>query len=366
MVKWLNILILCCICANCIPYVQPKRYEKLIRIAILTGLDSIIISGIKENKYRENYKIKLNDSLPVFIRSYENKVKVNNKFYYGHLEIKKIDNKIWVINILDIEDYLKGVVPCEIGKINESLIETVKAQAIAARTYAYAHLNKYANLGFDLYATVKDQVYEGLSVEDTLINRAILKTMGLVLTYQGKPIDAKYHSTCGGFTADFNDAWSGNSVPYLKSVKCGFCNDSPHSYWKKEMDKKEFFKNLRNNLYQIGISLPDTELIKGLKFKRNSKSKRVVEVIIITNKNYYKIPSYNIRRLFGSEKDPGRLLKSNYFNIYVKDNKIIIEGKGYGHGVGMCQFGAMGMAKKGKNYKEILKHYYPGTKINRF
>jgi len=366
MVKWLNIVILCGIYISCIPYVQPKRCQRLIRVAILTGLDSINVSGIKENQYLENYKIKINDSLPVFIKPYGNKVKVNNKFYYGYLEIKKIDNKIWVINILDIEDYLKGVVPCEIGKINERLIEAAKAQAIAARTYAYAHLNNYANLGFDLYATVKDQVYEGLTAEDTLINRAILKTTGLVLTYQGKPIDAKYHSTCGGYTADFNDAWSGNSVPYLKSVECGFCDDSPYSYWKEEMDKKEFFQNLRNNLYQIGISLPDTELIKSLKFKRNSKSKRVVEVIIITNKHNHKIPAYNIRRLFGSEEDPGRLLKSSYFNISVKDNKIIIEGRGYGHGVGMCQFGAMGMAKKGKNYKKILKHYYPGTKINRF
>ncbi|MEO0122888.1 MAG: SpoIID/LytB domain-containing protein [candidate division WOR-3 bacterium] len=366
MVKWLNITIFCGLFVNCISYIQPQKSPHLIRVAIITGLDSVNVSGIKGEQYLENYKIKLNDNFPVFLKPFENKVKVNNKFYYGNLEIKKMDNKIWVINVLDIEDYLKGVVPCEIGKINPRLIEAAKAQTIAARTYAYSHLNQYANLGFDLYATVKDQVYQGISVEDTLINSAISKTKSLVLTYQGKPIDAKYHSTCGGYTADFNDAWNGNPVSYLKSVKCGFCNDSPHSYWKKEFNKKDFFKILRKNLYGMGIAISDTELIRSLKFKRNIKSKRIVEVIITTDKKDYKIPAYNIRRLFGSEKDPGGLLKSSNFNIYIKDNKIILEGKGYGHGVGMCQFGAMGMAKNGKNFKEILKHYYPGTKISRF
>lgn len=364
MVKWLNLTIFCGLCINCIPYIPPPKYQRLIRVAIITGLDSVIVSGIKEEQYFEDYKIKINDNLPVFLKPLGDKVKVNNKFYYGNLEIKNIDNKIWVINILDIEDYLKGVVPCEIGKINKRLIESAKAQAIAARTYAYRHLNKYANLGFDLYATVKDQVYKGISVEDTLINNAILKTKGLVLTYQGKPIDAKYHSTCGGYTADFNDAWHGCPSSYLRSVKCGFCNDSPHFCWKKEFDKKDFFNILRKNLYGMGISIPDTEAIRKLKFKRNSQSKRIIEVIINTdNDKEYKIPVYSIRRLFGSEKDPNGLLKSNYFTIYVRNNTIIIEGRGYGHGVGMCQFGAMGMAKKGKNYKAILKHYYPGTKI---
>ncbi|MEO0190118.1 MAG: SpoIID/LytB domain-containing protein, partial [candidate division WOR-3 bacterium] len=267
---------------------------------------------------------------------------------------------------LDIEDYLKGVVPCELGKINTDLIESAKAQAIAARTYAYANLNKHENLGFDLYATIRDQAYGGIQAEDSLINIAISKTRNLVITYQDKPIDAKYHSTCGGMTADFNDAWSENSMPYLRSVECKFCNDSPHFRWRKEMNKKEFFKNLRKNLCQIGIVISDTELIKSLILRRNPRSKRVVEVNIITDKDEYKISAYNIRRLFGSEKDPDGMLKSNNFTIYCRDSMIVIEGRGFGHGVGMCQFGAMGMAKRGKNYKDILRHYYPKTKIVRF
>ncbi|MGB9720604.1 MAG: SpoIID/LytB domain-containing protein [bacterium] len=366
--KWVNILVvvICGLCVNCIAYIQPKKDQQVIRVAIQTDLDSVIVTGIKEHQYLENYTIKTCDSLPVFLKPHNGRVIANNKPYHGYLEIKRINNKIWVINILNIEDYLKDVVPCEIGRINRSLIEAAKAQAIAARTYAYAHLNQFEKLGFDLYATERDQVYGGIKVEDSLINEAIAKTRGLVLTYKKKPIDAKYHSTCGGNTADFNDAWAGNPVFYLISVECGFCNESPHYDWQKIMNKQNFFLNLRKNLFKIGLIIPDNDLIKGFRFKRNSRSKRIVETKIITDSNEYIVPAYNIRRVFGSEEDPGGLLKSSNFTIEFKNDNVVIKGKGFGHGVGMCQFGAMGMARAGEKYKGILKHYYPGTKIVRF
>ncbi|MEO0205654.1 MAG: SpoIID/LytB domain-containing protein [candidate division WOR-3 bacterium] len=368
MVRWLNIIVITFygLFINCIAYIQHREYQRLIRVAILTDADSVIITGTKDNQYLENYTLRTPDSLPLFLKPYNGRVIVNAKPYYGYLEIRRINNKIWVINILSIEDYLKGVVPCEIGKINRSLIESAKAQAIAARTYAYAHLNQFEKSGFDLYATERDQVYGGIQVEDTLINEAILKTRGLILTYKKKPVDAKYHSTCGGNTADFSDAWSGNPITYLRSVKCGFCNESPHYYWEKRMTKQDFFSNLRKNLFKIGISIPDTELIRGFRFKRNSINTRIIETKIITDSNVYVVPAYNIRRIFGSEKDPGGLLKSSNFTVEFKADSVIIKGKGFGHGVGMCQFGAMGMAKIGKKYVAILKHYYPGTNIVRF
>lgn len=352
---------------NCIPYISTKIERRLVRVAIITGVDSVYISGVKDNMFYDNYLIcNDNKEFPIFIKPDGDKVVVNQKPYRGNFEIRKIDKKIWVINILEIEEYLKGVVPEETGKISRDLIEAAKAQTIAARTYAYAHLNQYEKLGFDLYATTKDQVYGGINAEDSLINKAIIETEGLVLFYNGKPIDAKYHSTCGGRTAVFSDAWGGGSVPYLRSVECGFCRNSPHFNWQKIVKKKEFFKNLITNLSHAGISIDDSELIRGFKFKRNPESQRIIQMKIITNKAEYTVPNYNIRMIFGSEKDPDGILKSSYFTLHVHNDSVIIEGNGFGHGVGMCQFGAMGMAKKGKKFKEILRHYYPGTKLVRY
>ncbi|MGQ9465368.1 MAG: SpoIID/LytB domain-containing protein [bacterium] len=363
----ISVLLLASIVLNCIPYIGTKKERRLVRVAIVTGVDSVYISGIKDNMFYDNHLVcKDNEEFPIFIRPEGDRVVVNQKPYRGNLEIREIDKKIWVINILEMEEYLKGVVPEEMGKISKDLIEAAKAQAIAARTYAYAHLNQYEKLGFDLYATAKDQVYGGIKAEDSLINEAIIKTEGLVLCYNDKPIDAKYHSTCGGRTADFSDAWDGGFVPYLRSVECRFCSSSPHFNWQKIMKKEEFFKNLRTNLSRAGIFIGDSELIIGFRFKRNPESKRIIQMKIITNKAEYTVSSSDIRMLFGSEKDPAGMLKSSYFTLNIQNDSVIIEGKGFGHGVGMCQFGAMGMAKKGKKFKEILRHYYPGTELVRY
>ncbi|MCX7994498.1 MAG: SpoIID/LytB domain-containing protein [candidate division WOR-3 bacterium] len=365
MYKWLKIIIFNLFLLNCIPYIQMKRYECQVRVAVISAADSVIVSGIKDERYLKDYKIKTTDSLPILLNPFNGRVVVNGKPYRGRIEVKKINDKIWLINVLNIEDYLKGVVPCEIGKIDKKIMEAAKAQAVAARTYAHAHLGQYAEMGFDLYATVKDQVYEGMRVEDSVINQAIKMTCGIVLTYKGNPIDAKYHSTCGGYTADYCETWGGSPISYLKSKKCEFCKESPHAFWQREMTKQEFFSNLRANLRKLGNPIPDTEFIKSLKFKRSQKSKRILEVKIVTSQREYKIIGYNIRKLFGSVKDPDGVLKSSYINIYVKNDRIVIEGRGYGHGVGMCQYGAIGMAKKGKKFKEILNYYYQGTKLVR-
>lgn len=364
--RWIFILFTTFIVfVNCVPYVKKMRKDNLVRIAVVCGVDRVNISGIKDKKPYKNYQVSLNNAFPMYFSSNKGVVVVNGRKYRGNLEIRKTGERLWVINILNIEDYLKGVVPCEIGKVSKNLIEVAKAQAVAARTYACAHLNQYQNLGFDLYATIQDQVYKGIGCENEFTNRAIDKTKGLILTYKNRPIEAKYHSTCGGKTADFNDAWSGNPPPYLKSVNCSYCQNSPHYKWQKVLSKSEFFPRFRSRLKKIGVKIPDDELIRSLKLIKNKRSKRAIKLIITTEDNKYKISGYNIRTVFGDNKDPGGLLKSNFISIKTKGDKIIIEGKGWGHGVGMCQFGAIEMARKGKNYKRILYHYYSGTRIKK-
>ncbi len=344
---------------NCITYVKREKKPTLLRVAIVCDTQCI---RIRKASAPEPESILATDGFP---RYYRGGVYVNGRKYRGLVVLKKIGGKLWAINVLDIEDYLKGVVPEEIGKISPNLMAAARAQAVAARTYAYAHLNKYQELGFDLYATVQDQVYLGENSEDSLINIAIDQTRGEILCYHNKPIEAKYHSTCGGRTADFNDAWPGTAPPYLRSVKCPYCRKSPHFHWRRVYNKRNFFVQLRERIKNLGIKVPKNQSIRDLRIIRNPRSGRIRRFVLTTQTKYYIIPGYEIRGLLGGKQDPGGLLPSSYIYFKSKDENLIIDGWGYGHGVGMCQYGAREMARRGKNYREILHHYYPGTKIVR-
>lgn len=333
------------------------------RVAIECGVDQVCVSGTYGKKLVSNQLITQNGNFPILFGPRDGRVTVNGRDYRGSLEIRKIDGNLWVLNVLDFESYIKGVVPCEIGGITDREFEAAKAQAVAARTYAYAHVGQYAELGFDLYSTVQDQVYRGISCERGLTNKAVESTAGEVLFYRNEPIEAKYHSTCGGRTADFNDAWSGSTPSYLRSVVCRYCVKSPHYEWKKTMDRNDFFAHIRDRLGRINIVLEHGELIHSFRITRNRRSHRIKELILVTNKKEYKIANYRVRTLFGEPGDPGGLLKSNYVYIRTKGDTVMIEGRGFGHGVGMCQFGAIEMSSQGKNYRQILYHYYSGARI---
>ena len=362
---FLNALLIVVVLLNCMPYVGKDRGGSLVRVAVECGVNEVNISGVLGNKYYADNRVTQEGTFPIHFGPRDGKVSVNERDYRGSLEVRKIDGSLWVINILDFESYLKGVVPCEIGGISERQLEAAKAQAVAARTYARAHIGQYSELGFDLYATVQDQVYKGIPCERVLTSKAVEGTAGEVLFFGNQPIEAKYHSTCGGRTADFGDAWSGTSPPYLRSVLCPYCTKSPHHKWRKVMTREDFFAHVRSRLNRINIVLERGELIHSFRITRSRRSHRIKELFLITNRNEYRIPNYRIRTLFGEPGDPGGLLKSNYVYISTKGDEVTIEGRGFGHGVGMCQFGAIEMANQGKNYRQILYHYYRGTRIRR-
>lgn len=353
------------LCMTCTPYTRKYQKDRLVRVALLCGVDRVTIGGSAHKKSYARHAVTLNDTFPLYFSSRESFVEVNGAPYRGSIELKLLDSRIWVMNVLNMDDYVKGVVPCEIGRVSEDLYEVAKAQAVAARTYAYAHLDQHQDLGFDLYSSVQDQVYKGVRCETERTNRAVEATTREILTYQGQPVEAKYHSTCGGQTADFNDAWSGKAPPYLRSVRCPYCEASPHYNWEKTYTKGAFFPYLRTGLQKVGTPLPVDVRIKNIKLVRNRKSKRILKLVILTDKTDYEVPGYRIRTMLGSPSDPGGLLRSNYFTIESDQDNIILKGNGWGHGVGMCQFGAIEMARRGKNYKKILYHYYRGTKIGK-
>ncbi|MGB9856628.1 MAG: SpoIID/LytB domain-containing protein [Dictyoglomaceae bacterium] len=280
-------------------------------------------------------------TLPVFFYPQQDKkIGINSSYYRGIIEI---NNDGWVINTLNLEDYLLGVVPSEMP-YNYPL-EALKAQAVSARTYALSNLGKHKD--FDLCSTVHCQVYKGASYEKERSNMAVKETMGEVITYNGQLIKAFYHSSSGGITENSEDVWGGY-YPYLRSVK---------DVEELERDTWEVFLSLddiKRKLSNININLQEVISIELDK----SSTGRVKNVIIRSNSNDWVFKGTLWRELFN--------LPSTLFNIEFSNNGLYLYGRGMGHGVGLSQKGAKILAEKGYNYRDIIKFYYQGVEIQKW
>jgi len=285
------------------------------------------------------------------IETGDNPVYVDNAGYRGKVELHNVLGKIHIINIVNIEDYLSSVVPSEMP--SGWHLEALKAQAIASRTYSYYHIlnNRDANTLYDLDATTNFQVYRGIESEKESSTKAVNETAGIILTYNYEPILAYFHSTSGDKTSDDKYVWSGEDLPYLASVKCRYDKDSPHYEWTTELTLAEIESALKNRYERMGS-------IKKITFRKIDD--RVVEVIILHSGGDIKLSGNQFRLLFPSGK-----LKSTYFTAKQNNKSFHIYGKGWGHGVGMCQWGAKGGAEAGLNYEKILSLYYKDVKLTR-
>ncbi len=278
------------------------------------------------------------------IRSYRKTLSFRGKRYRGSFILKLLDNgKIEVINVLPLEDYLKGVLPWEINP--RWPFEALKAQAVAARTYALYHIlqkNEY-----DLESTVLSQVYKGASIENPATNMAIEATKGEILTYNGYPILAYFHSCDGGFREVPENVW-GVSFPYFARGIDPWCMYHPQK-WRYTLSLSEITTRLKR-------AYPFMGSVKKIIPVRDGQT--VIFLLIKTSRGNIKIRTNNFRLIVGPSK-----IRSAIFTLRKKGNLYIFEGKGYGHGVGLSQWGAYYMARAGKNYREILQFYYPGTRI---
>ncbi len=296
-------------------------------------------------------------------------VEFNGNLYKGSLKFIPDANGIKVINVLSVEQYLKGVIPGEMPSGNGTeYYEALKAFAICARTYTISKIQESKNI-FDVFADTRDQVYGGSGVEKSIINQVVDETRGLILTYDGKPAMTFYHSTCGGFTEDAENVFPNIDVPYLKSVKDGdppYCSISPKFTWTEKYDEDEFINRLVSSGY---LNNPDYTLT-GINVISSFESGRIKELKIdlldrIKNPKSVKLYGNKIRYVIRTS-DNKSILESNNFEIKVdNERKVIIKGKGYGHGVGLCQWGALAQSQQGRSYREILSFYYPGTKIEK-
>jgi stage II sporulation protein D len=296
-------------------------------------------------------------------------LRVSDKSYKGAFRIASQNNKIQVINTITLEEYIKGVVPMEmpVGKGNENY-EVLKAFSICVRTYAIKKLNSKNN--YDIFNDVRDQVYGGESSERIISNKAVEETRGLVLTYKDSPAATFYHSTCGGYTEDGTNVFQTKNAPYLQSVKDGdepYCSISPKFKWTEKYSETEFIKRFRTAGLITG---PDWKLDKiNVNSRFNSGRVNELEVTLQDNngKNKsVKIYGNNIRKIIRTS-DNSSILNSTFFDITIDGkNNVVITGKGNGHGVGLCQWGAINLSRMGKDFVYILSHYYPGTKILRY
>ncbi len=277
------------------------------------------------------------------------------------------------VNELDLEDYLKGVVPLEIGTPPAESFEAVKAQAVAARTYAIAHLSRWRSLGFDLYGDERDQVYGGIPAETESGTRAVTETAGIVATYGGVLIGAYYSAACGGLTAAVEETWSFPPEDYLKPHpdRLGgndFCRFSRHYRWQERWTTAELSALLgQYYVAEFGGPAPAGEVEAVAIVSRNS-SNRVKELRVTVGGRHHTLRGDRIRWVL--RRPENRILRSSSFEIEEERRggrlrAVVARGQGNGHGVGMCQTGALEMAKEGHPYDAILRHYYPGIGLER-
>jgi stage II sporulation protein D len=253
-----------------------------------------------------------------------------------------------VLNRVDLEEYVKGVVPAEVSSTWHP--EMLKAQAVAARTYALYQQMLSATREYDVAATVQDQVYRGKQGIDAGILRAVEETRGLVITYQGAPIYAAFSSTAAGLTEDAMNVWS-KEYPYLKGVECPFDLMSPYYQWKSSFR----VDTLEQSLRQQGFSVGTIETMTPLSFSRGG---RVAKLRILHSGGELVLRGEELRKAVGYT-----IIPSTQFAIESIGRDVVLSGFGAGHAVGMCQWGAKELAELGYPFSTILQYYYPGTEL---
>jgi stage II sporulation protein D len=299
----------------------------------------------------------------------------NGRRYRGELLIASTDRGLVVVNRLPLEAYLRGVVPSEIGDRTPEEIEAVAAQAVAARSYTYVRVAGGRGGLYDLVASTSDQVYGGVEVEKPVADAAIEKTAGEVLLYAGRVVNAPYHSTCGGSTAEASEVWRSPGEPFLQRVSDRvpgsgryYCEPSPRFRWTETYDGPGLDAVLERYLRGYATvprgGVGDPRIIA---IETRTPSGRVGTLAIETDRGRYMLRGNDIRYVL--RRPGGEILNSTYFSVEPTIGpdghiaSLTIAGIGYGHGVGMCQWGAIGRAREGQDYRTILQTYYPGTTV---
>ena len=276
---------------------------------------------------------------------------LDGRRYRGSLELRHKGGGLIAVNIVPVDGYLRSVVPEEMPV--DWPAEAIKAQSVAARSFALASRGRHASEGYDLCTTTHCQLYTGTAAEKSASNAAIKATRGEVLTYGGKPIEALFHTDSGGMTENSEAVW-GSHVPYLRAAKDTPAKTMP---WTKAISRADLERKLAAKGHDIGKvrSLVLSPLAIGRSAKDRTASGRVKTMTVKGTKGTATLSGTTWRSLLG--------LKSTLFDAKLAKDMVTFTGYGSGHGLGISQWGAERMAAKGASYAEILHHYYTGTKM---
>jgi stage II sporulation protein D len=352
-------------------YAQPPKY---IRVAIIQNAESLSLkvsgfyeiadsSGKKVLSRGKNLKTTVTtykngilmgksnfDSDRVLLSTdYADVIIINGRTFRGNIKfIKNNSSKLSVINYVDPEDYIRGILYHEVSHYWP--MEVLKAQAIVCRTYAVYQMQENRLKDYDVTSDIYSQVYGGKTSERYRTSNAVDATRTAVLTYQGKVFPAYFHSTCGGHTEDAFLLWNTNIVP-LKGVPCDFCKDSPHFNWHYVLTLEEVQDKLIKGGFDIGS-------IKDITIMGRDESGRITDLKVVSTKKSTKIPAKDFRNIIGLN-----IIRSTNFTVNLINADVVFEGRGWGHGVGLCQWGAYFMAKQDYTAEQILKYYYPQANV---
>jgi len=303
-------------------------------------------------------------------------VRVNGRPYRGTITALRDRTGVTIVDRVPMETYLAGVVSAEMGRRSLAEQEALRAQAVVSRTYALRNLRRWQAQGFDLYATVADQVYGGAASETPEGRAAVDATRGWILTYGGVPIDAFFYSTCGGRTADGTEVFRAADRPYLRSVAdvaddgTAYCSISPRFRWHEEWTGEALRATLRRTLPAAGggTTASDVSEVRDVRVSYRTPSGRVGQVTIALRRGDVRVDGPSVRQVLRPVS--GELLRSSTFTLTVSGagrrvTRLVADGAGAGHGVGFCQWGAVGRSRAGQDYQRIVAAYYPGASLER-
>ncbi|OLD42556.1 MAG: hypothetical protein AUI55_06165 [Gemmatimonadetes bacterium 13_1_40CM_2_70_7] len=301
---------------------------------------------------------------------------VNGRRYRGRVGIFRTRGGLTTVNRLPVDAYVAGVLGLELGARRSDELEALLAQAIVSRTFALRNRGRWESDGFDATADTRDQVYFGVVAETPQVWEAVRATAGEVLMYRGELVDAFFHSTCGYSTAGVEEAFKGAQPrPYLKPVSDArggghyYCDLSPRFRWREQWDAQQLRAILSRTLPAVmNVGGDGLQRITDVEVTQTTRSGRVGELRIMFERGDVRIPGTDVRAVL--RPDAGSLLQSTAFQVTVTKSdgalsRLVAAGAGSGHGVGFCQWGAIGRARAGQRHREILTTYFPGTSVEK-
>lgn len=344
----------------------PARAAETVRIAIVDGATQITLAGkdleVRQLEVGEKYAPAPGGRSVVYLSNgemmldgapvravegvkYRSKgfVRVAEKPVRGEIEVRPDGKgKLIAINVIPLEDYLAAVLGSEMPASFPP--QALRAQAVAARTYAVHKKIQAWGKPYHLGATVLHQVYGGAKAEDPRTLEAVRATEGEVLVWKMEPLEAYFHSSCGGRTEDGVHAL-GRNLPYLKPVDCP-CSDYSHTRWTAVLDADDFKRLLPG--------------VREVEVQRRTPTRRADRLRLESKRGSRVVTGVELRQVVGYSK-----VKSLWFDVERKGGRFVLEGRGYGHGAGMCQWGARRLAEQGWDYRRILAHYYVGSELRK-